>query len=254
MPKMNALSLFDVGPITLDETDRAKRLSQYFTPPKLARKIAAWSRVEGLRVLEPSAGGGALAVALRDAGADVLCAEIDPRYSAPLVARDGFTVACGSFLEMTPRGTFGRFDAVIQNPPYESGLDGEFMAHALLFAPRVVALVRLAALVGKGRHASLWSVARITRLALCVSRPSFTGELAGDGAKSDFCVVEFVRGGSVDLDATGPQTIEHWDEDWSLDERSPPAAPRPMQRQASGALPQSTRAATILLDARRCRL
>lgn len=214
-------SLFAIGPITVPDEARAKMMDQYFTPPRLARKIAAWSHTRHLRVLEPSAGGGALAIALRDNGSRVVCVELDPRFTHLLCAA-GFTVAEGSFLEMRPNAPpfgpqlLGGVDAVVMNSPYAGGLDGDFMAHALLFAPRVVALVRLAALVGKGRHASLWSVARITRLALCVSRPSFTGELAGDGAKSDFCVVEFVRGDH--LDATGPQTIEHWDENWSLDE------------------------------------
>ena len=138
----------------------------------------------------------------------VTCCEIDPRFAIKL---DGCRL--GSFLDARP-SDFGPVDAVLMNPPYEDGVDGAFLAHALLFAPRVVALMRLNALVGLGRYESVWSSARITRLAFCVRRPMFESELATDGAKSDFVAIEYARDAHDDP-ADGPsQSVEHWPDSW----------------------------------------
>jgi len=210
------LSLFDLDaliPIAAPgDTDRAKRLSQYFTPPRLAERIAEWADVRGRRVLEPSAGGGALRRACLAAGAfRVDAVELDPRYVAALEAENLGRVTPGSFLDLRP-GDIMPADLVVQNPPYENGLDGEFLAHAIQFAPRVVALVRLATLAGATRGAELWACVEVTRIVILSTRPRFEGELAAGGAKSDFVVVEFQarRQGRRPL-----VELEHWSGAWS---------------------------------------
>ncbi|MFA7295687.1 MAG: hypothetical protein WC211_00705 [Dehalococcoidia bacterium] len=218
---MTSLPLFGIDalfPIAAPgDTDRAKRLSQYFTPPRLAARIAEWAGVRGLRVLEPSAGGGALRRACIDAGAeDVDCVEIDPRYIDSLRDERLGLVLSGSFLDLRPSDWpdyVTGWDVGVLNPPYEKGLDGAFLAHVLLFAPRAVALVRLAALAGKDRGADLWEHVEITRLVILSTRPEFEGELAAGGAKSDFVVVEYQR-----RDPSRPRplvAVEHWAGAWS---------------------------------------
>ena len=204
---MTSLPLFDLADV-MPDADRVGLLSQWFTPPLLARKVAEWARLDGLDVLEPSAGGGALVRAAVECGArSVQTCEIDPRHAAAIAG-----CRLGSFLDARP-SDFAPVDLALMNPPYEDGVDGDFLAHALEFAPRVVALIRLNALVGLGRYESVWRSSRITRIAFCVRRPPFESDLATGGAKSDFVVVEYAREDS--RYSLCEQTIEHWPEAWS---------------------------------------
>ena len=95
--------------------------------------------------------------------------------------------------------TLAPVDVVCMNPPYEGGLDGAFLERAMELAPRVVALLRLNALVGQERHERVWS--RIGRgwhldvVAYLARRPVFLAAgAATDGAKSDFVAVRLTRG------------------------------------------------------------
>jgi len=228
---VSSLSLFGVDDLIPNagpgDVERARRLSQYFTPARLANRIAAWADLRGRRVLEPSAGGGALRRAALEAGAfRVDCVELDPRFVESLELEELGRVYAGSFLDLRPIDLMPA-DVVLLNPPYEDGLDGLFLAHALEFAPRAVALVRLAALAGKDRGAALWANVQITRIAILSSRPEFEGELAAGGAKSDFVVVEYQRRSArADLGASVPLgvplgaaaalvVLEHWAGAWS---------------------------------------
>jgi predicted RNA methylase len=163
-------------------------LSQWFTPRELATRIAIWSGASGVNVLEPSAGDGSLAKALRRQRANVACIEIDQALVGDL-RRDGFQVACGDFLAASPRP----FDLVVMNPPYEDDADLKHVLHALEFAPRVIALVRLNFLAGKARQEKLWRHHQPARVAFLSKRPQFVGETSGS-PKHDFCVVDISRG------------------------------------------------------------
>ena len=113
-------------------TLREKRQSsQYFpTPdPVVERLLALADLTPGMRVLEPSAGSGAIADAARAAGAVVECVERDPGYAAVL-AEAGHEVRVGDFLAVPPEP---RFDRVVMNPPFTRGTDMAHVEHALRF-------------------------------------------------------------------------------------------------------------------------
>ena len=109
-------------------TDQRKALQQFFTPTDLARALAA-DLGPGDRVLEPSAGAGAIALACRMRGADVTCVELDPTLAAALAAQR-FDVTCGDFLDQPSAPVF---DAVRMNPPFSSAQDVRHVRHAMTF-------------------------------------------------------------------------------------------------------------------------
>ena len=182
-------------------TGRQRALSQWWTPPELAARVAHLA-LDGTRfasVLEPAAGAGALVDAVLAARpmARVTALELDPTWARHLTvayAREPVRVVEGDFLTTT----LAPVDVVCMNPPYESGLDGAFLERAMELAPRVVALLRLNALVGQERHDRVWS--RMGRgwhldvVAYCARRPVFLAAGAvTDGAKSDFVAVRLVQ-------------------------------------------------------------
>lgn len=183
---------------------------QWFTPPDIAWRMAclAGQPPSNWRVLEPSAGSGNLVdAALRRAPfGEVTAHELDSYYAAQLrerFARELVDVVEGNYLDAP--APFAPYDLAIMNPPFEDGLDGEFLAKAMRESLRVIALVRLVALAGKGRHADVWSRVggdagwRLLGLHVFSARPAFqAGRAIGDrenggSAKADFCVVRLTR-------------------------------------------------------------
>ncbi len=183
---------------------RQKLLSQWHTPDATAQKLANWcgSPPVAWRILEPSAGAGALVNAsLRVIrGPHIDAVEIDPVYADKLRARfadERVSVECCDYLgRAAPESPY---DLCIANPPYEGGLDGAFLSKCMDESKRVVALVRLTTLAGKERHRSVWSRIEcgewsFTGLAVFASRPVFLA--AGDdvgGGKTDFAAVKLSR-------------------------------------------------------------
>jgi predicted RNA methylase len=202
----------------IEGTTRDLKLSQYFTPPELAQRVVEWAcdyrggyrKANGnpMRVLEPSAGNGALVRPLVAAGAEVTAIEIDWRYSDDL--KDALKADAAwmgeSFLDFKPHDHRMRpaFDLVVTNPPYEGGMDVAFILHALKFAPRVVGIFTDRILFGVERKEGLWSQVRPTRIAFQSRRPF-------KGAQTDYVVLELVRQdrhfGSDDLARV---TVEFW--------------------------------------------
>lgn len=115
---------------------------QLYETPACATK--ALLRVEPLpyRIWEPCAGRGAIARILRDRGHDVIASDI-----MAYEGRDRQIAAPFDFLEAR-RAPFGR-EAIVTNPPFK--LANEFIRHGLTLVPKVVVLLRLAALEGAGR-------------------------------------------------------------------------------------------------------
>lgn len=186
--------------LPLVEGTQRRDLSAWFTPAPLAQRIAEWSLAPlqvYQTVLEPSAGIGALALAIRAASRRVaidspMCVDIDPENCVRLRAH-GFTTLCADFLELQPEG-FGdpdvcelpRFDLAVMNPPFEGGQTERHIMHALKFADRVVCHCPLTTLEGKARRENLWSKVQLHRLAICSSRPKYG---AGSGATA-MCTID----------------------------------------------------------------
>lgn len=119
------------------------KIPGYFpTPAQLvARMIEEAALSDGARVLEPSAGSGAIADALRDAGHKVECIE---RHSTlcDILTGKGHAIRQGDFLEQVAPADL--FDAVVMNPPFENGQDVQHVRHAFGFVKpggRVVAIM-----------------------------------------------------------------------------------------------------------------
>lgn len=107
---------------------RFAKIEGYFpTPAALIARMIEAARVEpGARVLEPSAGSGAIADALKAEGADVICIEVHSTLCG--ILRDKrHNVIQSDFREV---GELGEFDAVLMNPPFERGQDLEHVYRA----------------------------------------------------------------------------------------------------------------------------
>lgn len=202
-------------------------LSQYLTPPKLAERVVEWAGIPEsfghhgtrmYRVLEPSAGNGALVRPLVAAGAHVHAVELDLRYVSDIANALGLgkhehRMDCPhDFLEMRQpldRGYPIQFDLCVMNPPYHDDNESKFVLHALEFAPRVVGIFRADIFYTVTRGEGLWKAVRPTRVAFCSRRP-------WKGAETDYCVLELVkRSANVDryFDCD-PCTLEWWPDKW----------------------------------------
>lgn len=113
----------------------AKDLGFFPTPEAVCGRLLgemrppAWD--EPFRVLEPSAGGGAIAKAIRDEYplAQIDCCELDRGRAGELEAA-GFRVTAGDFLERHPAP---RFDRIAMNPPFDGQRDIDHVSHAVKF-------------------------------------------------------------------------------------------------------------------------
>lgn len=89
--------------------------------------------LKGARVLEPSAGTGNLARALRKQGAAVDCVEIQPDLAKGL-RLEGFPCVTADFLALAPPADpERRYDFVVMNPPFDRERDVDHVMHALKF-------------------------------------------------------------------------------------------------------------------------
>lgn len=114
-------------------TPREKRQSaQYFpTPAPLVQRLVDLAGLKAnMRVLEPSAGSGAIATAVAGRGAAVDCIERDAGYAATLADAGLAEVTVADFLTVPPRP---EYDRVIMNPPFTQGTDIAHVQHALRF-------------------------------------------------------------------------------------------------------------------------
>lgn len=119
------------------EKDRVKELERgligqkvgidFFPTPKvLSERMAEIAGIgEGARVLEPSAGNGNIADALRETGATVEVAEISKSLRDILEAK-GYQIVSQDFMDIKDGG----YDAVVMNPPFSNNQDIEHVRHA----------------------------------------------------------------------------------------------------------------------------
>lgn len=93
----------------------------FITPKDLAARMVDLADLpDGSRVLEPSAGTGRIADAIRSAGHTPACVELNYDLVKHL-EKNGYTVTPGDFLEFEPDGD--PYDAAILNPPFSNGAD-----------------------------------------------------------------------------------------------------------------------------------
>lgn len=76
------------------------------------------------RILEPEAGAGAIAEAIRRAGFSCRCIEIHPTL-VEILRRKGFDTIHGDFMDHLER-----YDKIIMNPPFENSQDIDHVLHA----------------------------------------------------------------------------------------------------------------------------
>lgn len=203
--------------LRLPGIDPPRARSAWYTPQHAARSAAdlCWdqrmrsSLGEPWRVLEPSAGRGALIDALLercqpDERTMIDAVELDSDAASELADKAiawpcRVRVHLDDYLERKAPST--PYDLAILNPPYEGGLDSLFMAKAMNESLRVVALLRLALLESKRSHERIWSRIRpgewwLQYLCPFVSRPAF--ELDGkptEPGKTAFMLVAMQRHG-----------------------------------------------------------
>jgi len=203
----------------LEHEERLPELSQWYTEPRLARKVWRWAnRYEQPRtVLEPACGHGALVKPIledRFSCTDVVLIDIDPRavvICEQLCVRArhlgmSWEVACTDFLAHNPeRHEHHIFDLALMNPPYDEGKAEEFIMHALAVCPRVVGVFKASVQHGSSRFRMLWSTCRVTREVRLAARPSFGLGENGKQALTDYVVLEIKK-----LDPEDDVSSERW--------------------------------------------
>lgn len=102
------------------------------TPQVIAERVVDMADIhDGMRVLEPSAGTGALAgVAIMEHVADVRCVEIDAGRAMMIRDTWGCDCMCADFLQVLPEPVY---DRVVMNPPFAKRADIHHVNHALKF-------------------------------------------------------------------------------------------------------------------------
>jgi len=114
----------------IEEEDRAligvKIEGFWPTPKDLAEQMVAEAGIEpGMKVLEPSAGKGDIAMAIRETGADLEVIEIIPRLIRILEGR-GFNVVGSDIFHHSG----GPYDRILMNPPFEKMIDIDHVQYA----------------------------------------------------------------------------------------------------------------------------
>ncbi len=102
-----------------------KKKFQFFaTPRALAEDLIELADIAKThRVLEPSAGQGAISNLVRDIGAECVVIELMPE-NAQALTRQGYDVINGCFLDQTTE-EIGLFDRIVANPPFTKNQDIE---------------------------------------------------------------------------------------------------------------------------------
>jgi len=110
--------------------DEKKHFQAFYTPSEIALDLMRIAAVKpGMDCLEPSAGDGAIAQALRECGAKVTCIELNPKEALGLHER-GFNSTEADFLSVEPKESY---DRVVMNPPFTKNQDIEHVLHAYKF-------------------------------------------------------------------------------------------------------------------------
>ncbi len=119
--------------------DRKQELQYFPTPEPVAERLVELADLQyDMKVLEPSAGQGALVAPLLREHAEVLAIEIDSgnaKKLATLFTSQGAffdSILQADFLHVQPEST-GLFDRVVMNPPFTRQQDIRHVTHAFRF-------------------------------------------------------------------------------------------------------------------------
>jgi predicted RNA methylase len=119
--------------LTGEVRDIRQELQQFFTPTALAARVVDMADIHyGHDVMEPSAGGGALAFAADMKAKTITCVELDEALYARLASHKGMAweVRHADFLETKIQPVF---DRVVMNPPFSKFADIKHVLHAVKF-------------------------------------------------------------------------------------------------------------------------
>jgi len=113
--------------------DTKKELQFYVTPANIAAMLVQAADIKPhQRILEPSAGTGALIDAIRKVyvGTNIDAYEIDPKHHATLAALVTGKACTANFIDVTPTPVY---DRVVMNPPFTRLQDVRHVGHAYNF-------------------------------------------------------------------------------------------------------------------------
>ena len=140
----------------------------------LIRSGDAFDPDTDVRILDPGAGAGIWGACCRNLWPQAWIAGVELREVRPADAYDQWVT--GEFNEVTLTDPApGTWDLVVGNPPYREAQS--FLRaglHYLRPGGRLLYLLRLAFLEGKGRGCGLFREQPVKRVEVCMSRPSFT--------------------------------------------------------------------------------
>lgn len=189
---------------------RSRDLSQFYTPPWLAERVARWACLTSTPrfVLEPAAGRGALVAAIRQVvpGVQVSAWDID---RANVEALQGIVgpppsfVVHGNFLK-APCET--GFDLALLNPPYEDNQDVQFIERAVDCSARAVGIYQSRIVHSEGRW-EFWRWHDMRRRVNLSKRPHFGGP---HSARTDFVVLEILRRATARKQGEATPVLEEW--------------------------------------------
>jgi ParB-like nuclease family protein len=110
--------------------DDKKKFQFFATPDALARRLVDMAYVtDNCRVLEPSAGQGAISNLVRDLADECVVVELMPQ-NAKALRRQGYDVKECDFLTLKTKD-IGMFDRIIANPPFTKNQDIDHIIHMM---------------------------------------------------------------------------------------------------------------------------
>src|SRR5690606_14451501 len=118
-------------------------------PNDTAAEVVELAEIQpGMAVLEPSAGNGMLADAIKDAGGNVDVVEMAGQLRE-ILQEKGHNLIGNDFLELP---TDEKYDRIVMNPPFSKNQDIDHVTHAYsMLKPggRIVAIVSSMAEIGR---------------------------------------------------------------------------------------------------------
>ncbi len=110
--------------------ERKKERQAFYTPENIARDVAVLADVSGRKVLEPSAGDGAIAIACRELGAEtVFCMDVADE-SIEALNELGFPAFKTDFLFHYTAPNNTGYERIVMNPPFTRKTDAKHVRHA----------------------------------------------------------------------------------------------------------------------------